>query len=299
MNKKLREILIFGTKKLNDKNINSAILDAELLLSCVLKKPREFLFTYPDFELNKKQIEKYKSLIKKRSTHYPIAYILGYKEFYNLKFLVNENVLIPRPETELLINSTFEVANLRGRILEIGTGSGCISIALAKNGFKNIIATDISLKALNLARKNSELNKIDEISRRARDFRKIKFIKSDLLDKVKNEEFDIIIANLPYLSNDYKKEKSIRFEPKLALYSRKKGLEHYQKLFQEITELKHQPKYILIELNPEQIPDLSLEIKKLWPKAKIQIKKDLQGIDRVMVIKLPHPLPTGRQVALP
>ncbi|MCD4704465.1 peptide chain release factor N(5)-glutamine methyltransferase [bacterium] len=272
----IKKLLHWGVVKLKDQSIDSASLDAGLLLSFVIHKNKEFFYTYPELELNQKQIKKYRKLIKKRSTHYPIAYILGYKKFYGLKFLVNKNVLIPRPETELLITETLKIIKPKNRIAEIGTGSGCIAISLAKQGF-NIIATDISQKALNMARKNSRLNKASS---------KIKFLKSDLLNKLKNKKFDIIIANLPYLSTDYKKESSIKNEPNLALYSKKDGLDDYRKLFEQISKLKYQPKYILIELNPEQIKSLFNYIKRLFPQAQIKIKKDLQGLERVMIVKL-------------
>lgn len=274
----IRKILIWGTKKLNDSQIDSAYLDAELLLSFILHKDKEYLYAYPDFKLNKKQIEKYQSLIEKRSTYYPIPYILGYKEFYGLKFKVNENVLIPRPETELLVEETFKIyqKNIKQKIVEIGTGSGCIAITLVKNNVKKITATDISSKALQVAKKNAQNNKI---------LSKIKFIKSNLLDKLKNQKIDILIANLPYLKNKYT-NKSIRYEPIEALYGGKSGLYYYKKLFEQIFKLKYQPKYILIELDPKQIKPLTTYIKKIYSKVTIQTKKDLQGLNRVMIIKL-------------
>ncbi|MDD3284719.1 MAG: peptide chain release factor N(5)-glutamine methyltransferase [Patescibacteria group bacterium] len=279
MDNQIREILIWGTKKLNNYKINSAYLDAELLLSFVLKKSKEFLYTYPDFKLNKYQIKNYKKLIQKRSKNYPIAYILGYKEFFGIKFIVNEDVLIPRPETELLVEEVLKIYNVgrcqRPTLLEIGTGSGCISIALSKNGVKNITATDISEKALKITKKNSKLNNI----------KNIKFVKSDLLKNLKDTKSDIIIANLPYLENNYK-EKSIKYEPSLALYSKDNGLYHYKKLFKEIKELEYKPKYIFIELNPEQFKPLTSFIKNLFPKSKIENKKDLTGILRIIIVEL-------------
>ena len=286
---KLREILIWGTKKLNNTKIDSAYLDAELLLSLVLKKNKEYLYTYPDFKLNKKQIEKYKKLIKKRTTYYPIAYMLGYKEFYGLKFFVNENVLIPRPCTELLVEETLKIYKKypKYKIAEIGTGSGCIAISLIKNGIKKITATDIYSKTLQIAKKNAKYHKV---------FTKIKFIKGDILKPLLNKsphlkkgggdkKIDLIIANLPYLKNNYKEE-SIKHEPRFALYSGEDGLEHYKNLFYQIIQMKNRPKFVLIELNPKQIKSISFYIKKLLPKSKLQIKKDPQGLDRVMIIQL-------------
>jgi len=273
----IKNTLLWGTTKLEEKNIDSARLDAELLLSFVLKKKKEFLYTYPEYKLTWWQKLKYQILIKKRATHYPIAYILKYKEFYGLKFLVNKNILIPRPDTELLIQETLKITNPKDKIAEIGTGSGCIAISLFKNGIFNIIATDISNKALKLAKKNAQLNKIKN---------KIKFIKGDLLKPLQNEKIDILIANLPYLASNYQKESSIKNEPELALYSGKDGLDDYRKLFEQISNLKYRPRYILIELNPEQIKIISSYMTKIFPQVQIEIKKDLQGLERVMIVKL-------------
>jgi release factor glutamine methyltransferase len=274
---KIKEALEQGIKKLAEQNIDSAPLDAELLLSLVLKKEKEFLYTHPESKLNFWERLRYIKLIKKRATHYPIAYILGYKEFYGLKFLVNKNVLIPRPDTELLVQETLKLANSEDKIVELGTGSGCIAISLVKNGIQNIIATDISNKALKIAQNNAKLHKIED---------RVKFIKGSLLEPLQNEKIDILIANLPYLDNSYQKESSIQYEPRLALYSGQDGLNDYKELFTEISKLKYQPKFVLIELNPEQIKSLSDYIIKIFPQVQIETKKDLQGLERVMIVKL-------------
>ena len=280
---KIKKALEQGIKKLEEKNINSASLDAELLLSSILKKGKEFLYTHPEDELNFWQKLKYKKLIKKRATHYPIAYILGYKEFYGLKFLVNKDVLIPRPDTELLVQETLRLAKTKDNIVEIGTGSGCVAISLVKNGINHVTATDISNSALKIAQKNAKLNQIEE---------KITFLQGNLLKPVKGQNIDILIVNLPYLDKDYKylikgsDKKSLNFEPQNALYSGKDGLDGYRELFQQIKDLKHLPKYILIELDPEQVKLLSPYILNIFPQSNIETKKDLKGLDRVMIVKL-------------
>lgn len=286
---RIDKALILGIKKLKEHNIDSAELDAELLLCFILNKSKEFLYTYPEFELNEKQIAQFRSLIKKRSSLYPIAYILGYKEFYGLKFFVNKNVLIPRPCTELLVDLTLRVDDPKGcRIAEIGTGSGCIAISLAEKGFKNIIATDISSKILQIAKKNARFHKV---------LSKIKFIKGDLLKPLKNRQIDILIANLPYLPHNYNKS-SIKYEPDITLYGKNKdGTLLYKKLLNQIKEYNFKLKYLLIEINPEQVKILTSYIKKIFPKSAIQTKKDhvMQhgkpfGLDRVMIITLQQPL---------
>lgn len=278
---KIKQALTQGIKKLENKYIDSAHLDAELLLSLVLKQTKEFLYTYPEYKLNWWQKLKFFKLIKIRSNHYPTAYILGYKEFYGLKFKVNKHVLVPRPETELLVEATLRVVDPKGRfnIVELGTGSGCIAISLIKNGINNITATDISKKALKIAKQNAKLHQVEK---------KITFLLGNLLEPIKDRKIDILVTNLPYLANGYKKESSIKHEPKIALYSGVGGLDLYKELFQQISKLKYHPSYILIELDPknDQVQILSNYIKEIFPNSQVETKKDLQGLDRIIIIKL-------------
>ncbi|HNV96808.1 MAG TPA: peptide chain release factor N(5)-glutamine methyltransferase [bacterium] len=280
---KINESLKFAHEILRKAGIDSFVLDSEILLGFVLKKSREWILANPDFILHKKAEKKFFRLIIKRVKNYPVAYILGYKYFYGLKFKVNKSVLIPRPETEILVDGTFEVVNLRGgqparlTILDIGTGSGCIAITLAKK-IKNvkIIACDISQKALRIAKKNAKINKVNNIE----------FIKSDLLKNIKNKKIDIIVANLPYVKKDYTND-SIKYEPRSALYSYSKdGLSYYKKLLHQIKKFEFNPKYIFFEIDPEQRPILETFVKQIFKKTIIEIKKDLNSLGRVFIIKL-------------
>lgn len=275
---KIKDALLTGFQFLQEKNIDSYFLDTELILCFAIKKKKEWVLSNHDFELSINQVKRFKKLILKRSKNYPVAYITGLKYFFGLKFKVNKHVLIPRPETELLVELTLKVAqaNPQVQILDIGTGSGAIAISLAKNLDEiKIIASDNSLFALNMARKNARRHEVNK---------KIKFVKSDLLEKFKNTQIDIIIANLPYVKSDWD-DASIKHEPYNALYSGKSGLVHYFKLLKQIKEYKINPKYLLIEIGPEQVEIISKKIKDLFPKAIIEIKKDLAGFDRVMIIK--------------
>ena len=235
----IKEALIWGTKILNKNakhkasHSDSPILDSEILLCAAIKKPKEFIFAHPEKKLSPPQIKKYKNFISRGAHHEPIAYITGKKEFYGFEFEVNKNVLIPRPETEALIDAV--VALAKGgfdksvkaslcRILDVGTGSGAIAITLKKLFPKaRIFASDISLSALALAKKNAKHLGA-----------KIIFKKSNLLQnaqyrilRIKNA---IITANLPYLSQKEWQncQPEIRkYEPRSACVAGKKKKKKY------------------------------------------------------------------------
>lgn len=271
-------------------------LDAELLLSRTLKKPRKYLFTHPEKKLTKNQIVKFNNFSKRRAKGEPIAYLLGKKEFYGLEFLVNKNVLIPRPETEMLVDRCLDIildtkySIPDTKIIDIGTGSGNIIISIVKNipakirKKINFYATDISEKTLRVAKKNARKHKIDKY---------IKFIKSSLLEfasKKKSEGNVIIVANLPYVSRSlYQKHKdNLKYEPKTALISEKNGLERYVRLIREIGKIRKSGisgrVLAFFEISPEQKKGISEIIRQALPPAKIRFFKDLSGKTRVVKI---------------
>ena len=237
----IQQALVSGTEKLKSAKIISASLDAEILLSWTLNKPKSYLFTYPEKKLTQAQLAKFEKYISRRSKNEHVAYLTSHKEFYGLDFLVNKNVLIPRPETELLVEEVLKNKKIK-RLADIGTGSGCIAIALAKNNPElKIYAADISAKALIIARKNAKKYKLKNII----------FKKGNLLEPIKNIKLDAVVANLPYLSKKiYKKNyHNLKFEPKNAMLAGKDGLDYYRKLFEQIKKLKYKPKYIFYENN--------------------------------------------------
>ncbi|MFH0779931.1 MAG: peptide chain release factor N(5)-glutamine methyltransferase [Parcubacteria group bacterium] len=274
----IKTALFNATKKLKQKKITSALLDAEVILSFVVKKSREFIFAHPEHELTTKQLKHFKSLIDKRATHCPVAYITNNKEFYRLDFFVDKNVLIPRPETELLTEEIIKTAKQQNSktIADIGAGSGCIAISITKNiPNVRVIATDISASALKIAKRNAGRHNV---------LNRIKFYQGDLLKPICNKKIDIIVANLPYLPG--KKIRALKHEPQNALYAEKNGLAIYDKLFQQIASLKHLPKFILIEIDPRQTTSMKNVIGKYILKTKINILKDLSGKNRAVKIQL-------------
>ncbi|PIP26715.1 MAG: peptide chain release factor N(5)-glutamine methyltransferase [Candidatus Moranbacteria bacterium CG_4_9_14_3_um_filter_40_7] len=297
-------------------------LDLDLLISAVIKKPREFVLTHPEYKLKKSQILNLKSQISRRIKNEPVAYILGKKEFYGLEFKVDKNTLIPRPETEQLVELVLKELRTKNyqpktSIIDVGTGSGNIIISIAKaiDKFKiqsrvlgtkfKIIGIDISRKALKIARQNAKMHKLDK---------KINFLQGNLLepiirnsipstrDKIQNS---IIIANLPYLSSkiynsapgDVK-----NYEPRFALLSDANGLGHYKKLFKQLKKLQtarlastsnlcesrraNCKLQTFIEFSPEQKNQLKKAILNAFPRSHPIFFKDLSGRFRIIQIEL-------------
>jgi release factor glutamine methyltransferase len=281
-------------------------LDLELLIALAINKPREFILAHPEYQLMRNQELGIRNFVKRRMRGEPLAYILGQKEFYGLNFRANKSTLIPRPETELLVEEALNLLRsmLRNKlrnttVVDVGTGSGniIISIANALENFKFQISNfkffglDISTNALKIARQNAKIHKVNK---------KIKFLTGNLLDplfkankltKLKVNQL-LIVANLPYLSKSIygSAPKSVRkFEPRSALLSGKSGLAHYEKLFKQIKLLV--TGYGLrvtgfVEISPEQkIPIRRLASKRL-PEAKVDFKKDLAGRWRICRMSL-------------
>lgn len=273
-------------------------LDAEVLLSYALKKPREFVLAHPEYKLSQNQELKVRNYVSRRKKGEPIAYILGQKEFYGLGFKVTLDTLIPRPETEMLVEKALnEVRNTlrKTTIIDVGTGSGNIIISIAHNikhgmwNNFNFYATDISQKSLRVAKHNAKKNKADK---------KIKFIKSNLLDAfIQNEKYNlqdtnlIIIANLPYLSQKIYSSTTPdvkNFEPRRALISNENGLSHYKKLLKQLQIIKNNDckLKIILEFSPEQKSKIQKMILKYFPEIQIEFKKDLAGKWRMAVVNI-------------
>ena len=211
-----------------------------------------------------------------------MAYIIGYKEFYGRKFIVNSDVLIPRPETEAIIDIAKQILDDDSApiIWEIGTGSGCIAITLAlEMPQAQILASDISPQALQIAKNNDIIltGKQDNIT----------WLEGDLLNPFTQQDTkpDIIIANLPYLNQNQYQDDSILAEPDIALYSPNDGLEHYIRLLQAIKSRFTLYPDIILEINPEQTRPLKSYVQSILPRSNISIYKDLQGLDRHILIE--------------
>ena len=257
-------------------------LDADLILEYILGLNKLDRIMQENYVLSNSELEAIDNCLKMRLNKIPMAYIMGYKEFYGHKFIVNNDVLIPRSETEAMIDISKQILNPIPHpiIWEIGTGSGCIAISLyLELPQAQILASDISPQALRIAKNNAIIlaGKQEAIT----------WLEGDLLQPFdqKQNEPNIIIANLPYLDQNQYTDDSILTEPNIALYSPQQGLEHYRRLLEAIqSRFIIWPK-ILLEINPEQVSPLKSYLKSWSKNTKITIYPDLQGLARHLLIE--------------
>ena len=244
----IHALLNQGFNLLKNSSRDTAMLDSEILLSKVLKKNREYLVLNYKENLNKKNIELFYNLLKRRKKNEPIAYIVKKKEFWKQTFYIDQSVLIPRPDTELLVQETLKLfgKNSNLRILDIGTGSGCILLSLLKERI-NFMGTgiDISKKAINVARFNAKLHQLSN---------RVKFFNSDV-DKFLIGKYDIIVSNPPYIKNNnikYLEKDVFDYEPELALDGGKTGFSKISKVVCRASSLIKKNGKLILEIGFDQ-----------------------------------------------
>lgn len=268
-------ILKQATEFLTSHNITEAQLDAEVLLCGVLKTKRNILVTLRQETISKEQYRQYQDYLNKRITGKPIDYILGNSEFMGLTFKVNPDVLIPRPETELIVEQAnkFIKENKFKHILDLCTGSGAIAVSVAYYNDVSIVASDISKNALQVAKDNAKTNNV---------LNKIQFIESNMFDNIINKKFDIIISNPPYVTEkEYKcLERELLFEPKNAFLAGEDGLKFYRIIAENSARYLNPKGVLLLELNA----NISLQIADLFSNFLfVKIIKDYSGLDRILI----------------
>lgn len=274
------ELLKVSENLLKEKNIDNPRLNAELLLSDILKEPRINLYLNFEKPLSEAEISGYRAHIRRRLNREPLQYILGYTEFFGIRFKVTPDVLIPRPETEILAEKAIEhisLENIKPKILEIGTGSGCISISIASKVNCCIDAIDISPEALEIAEQNSETHGTTS---------KINFINKNILtDFVDFNNYDIIISNPPYISAGEMgtvQDEIKKYEPKIALTAGEQGISFYSRII-EIFKATSSRVKLFLEIGDEKRNAVE-QILKSNNITGFNFYKDYHGIDRVLYI---------------
>lgn len=225
-----------------------------------------------DYE--KLKVVKEKAQLRAR-TKLPIQYIIGLADFMGSKLVVNENVLIPRGDTEQLVLKAIDAIRSNGykSLIDIGTGSGCIACAIAQSVDINITAVDISSKALSVAKENAKRLGVEN---------KIKFLESDLFSAVKDKKYDVIVSNPPYIPNGTKVQKEVTFEPESALFTEDdKGLEYYKKIIPESLNHINPNGFLAFEIGFNQGPDVYNLMEENGYKN-VMIEKDMMGLDRIV-----------------
>ncbi|MBN2075112.1 MAG: peptide chain release factor N(5)-glutamine methyltransferase [Dehalococcoidales bacterium] len=277
----LRQALKKAEHTLSAADIDDALLESEVLLMHTLKIDRITLYIDIDNELTTQQSEDFFTLIQRRLNGEPSAYITGNREFYGLDFFVNSGVLIPRPETELLVEKAIDTAKEQSykTIVDAGTGSGVVAICLALNLPDAVIyATDISASALEVASRNCRKHNVED---------RITLLRGNLLEPLP-EPIDMIVGNLPYVTDaDMQQVNTAGHEPEVALNGGTDGLEYIIAIVGQSVSKLLRGGSILLEVGQGQSQAASRQLKGIYPYGEVKIFHDLAGIERVVSLSLP------------
>lgn len=277
---KLKQIIKESNKRLKILNIEDSSIKVRLLIEYVFKIPKEQIILNEEKELEENKLTQFYNLLEKIENGMPIQYITNKQEFMGLNFYVDENVLIPQPDTEILVEEVIKYIRKHRenklRILDLCTGSGIIAISIAKY-LKNveIYASDISEKALDVAKRNAKSHNVN-----------IKFICSDMFKNIKEKEFDIIVSNPPYIESNVINtlSKEVQKEPKLALDGGEDGLKFYETIIKNARNYIKQSGSIFLEIGYNQKEKIKEIFNSYKYYSKIKCVKDLAGNDRVIII---------------
>jgi len=283
---KVLELLNWSAEYLSARGIENARLNAERLLGRILNSDRVQLYLDFDRPLTEAELLRFKEYIKRRLGHEPLQYILQECEFMSLRFKVNPGVMIPRPESEVLVETVLETCREKFpsknpiRILEVGTGSGCIAVSLAKHlPVVRVTAIDISDEALKIAAENARLNEVDDRIQ----FRQLDFMRADF-PKQLSEIFDVLVSNPPYISDKDFPNLPVEikeFEPLIALKNGSDGLSFYHRISQLSSSLLNPSGLVAVEVGLGQ----AAMVEKIFLEhtfSKVTSYKDLNGIERVV-----------------
>jgi release factor glutamine methyltransferase len=279
----VRDALRSATARLDSAHINDARIHAEVILAFILNRERSYLWAHPEQDLTPHQSERWAEALALRATGLPTPYITGEQEFWGLKFEVSPDVLIPRPETEHLIETVLALCrdrvSLNLRIADVGTGSGCIAVSLAKELPQAAIeATDISAAALKVARANALRHGLEE---------RIRFRQCDLLGNRQAGAFDLIAANLPYVGDEEEADVHLevrQFEPRNAVFAGPTGLEMIARLLPQAYAALEPGGWLVVEIS-RTIAERARALVNSW--EAVGISPDLRGIPRTLSARRP------------
>ena len=281
----IKQLMEIGIKELIEYNIESPVQKTRMLLANLLNKGKEYITINIKEDLEKSIENNFIEQIQKLKQGYPIQYITNKQEFMKLDFFVNENVLIPQPDTEILVEEIInilknQISNEKINILDLCTGSGAIGVSIVKyieNAY--VTMTDISRKALEVAEKNAKNNKVID---------RCKFIKSNMFEDIINKKYDVIISNPPYIQSSIIKEleKEVQEEPIIALDGGKDGLDFYKIIAKKAYNFLNDNGILALEIGYDQKENVIKLLKEQEKYVDIYSKKDLSGNDRIVVCKL-------------
>lgn len=274
---KIKDLLRDTINKLNKIGIQESANKARRLLAFTLNVPKEYLIIHNEDEIELNKLELYNKYIEQIIEGLPIQYIIGKQEFMGINFFVNENVLIPQPDTEILVEKVLEILKnyTEPKVLDLCTGSGAIAIAILKYAMNaKVFASDISKAALEVAKINDRYNRV-------------KFIHSNLFQNIK-EKFDVIVSNPPYIKTDEIKtlDKDAQNEPHLALDGGKDGLDFYKIIIEQAHKYLKKDGYLCLEIGDDQKNNIVSLIKNNGNYTQIETFKDLSKNDRVIISKV-------------
>ena len=270
-----REAIVLGESILRKADIVDAKTDSWLLLAMACKIDHTYYYMHIDEEMTEEQAREFEVLIKKRAERVPLQYITGEQEFMGLTFHVNSNVLIPRQDTETLVEEALKVVRPGMKIMDMCTGSGCVLISILKNAHDiEGIGYDISKKAINVAKENAKLNEVPAV-----------FERSDLFEDVVENDFDVIVSNPPYIPTDViatLMPEVAEFEPREALDGKGDGLYFYSKILEQCKNYMKPDGYVLFEIGCKQGDSVSTMMR-LAGFSEVHVIKDLARNDRVVM----------------
>lgn len=268
-----REAVEFGTKCLTDAGVPDAALDAWYLLQMVCKIERSYYYVHGEEDITQDAQKEYEIAVQKRAEHIPLQYIIGEQEFMGLRFKVNSNVLIPRQDTETLVEQVLKIVKPGMKVLDLCTGSGCVLISVLKNAPELTgMGSDISKTALLVAKENAKLHEVDA-----------EWVRSDLFDNI-TETFDVIMANPPYIPTGeiLSLMPEVRdFEPENALDGGADGLDFYRKITGQVKDYLNPGGYVYMEIGYDQGETVS-ELMRNAGFTEVEVIKDLARNDRVV-----------------